>query len=235
MSDTFAPSEPQRSLHEVLPGVYCLHGSVVFKPMVRLSRTMVVLKEGDALTVVNSVRPNDSNLAALEALGTVENVVKIGIHGMDDPWYLDRYDAEMWALPGVDPEGLKVTRRLGEQSLLPWVRSFSFQDTKQPEGALVVDRGPGLLVTCDSVQNWTDTEGCSLAAKAVVTAMGFTKYTPNIGPPWRKAMTKEGGSLQADFERLLEEPFDAIIGGHGKPMVSGAKAALAATVAATFG
>lgn len=64
--------------------------------------------------------------------------------------------------------------------------------------------------------------------------MGF-KHPANIGPPWRKLMTPAGGSLKGDFERLLDQPFDHILGGHGKPMIGGAKAGLTATVRRVFG
>ena len=50
------------------------------------------------------------------------------------------------------------------------------------------------MITCDSVQNWPDTRGCSLPAKLVTRAMGFTRRPAQIGGPWRKFMTPKGGT-----------------------------------------
>ena len=235
MSDFPAP-QAQGELHQAFTDIHVLHSTVRMGPGMRIPRTMVVLCDGGRLTVINAARPNDANLAALDALGTVAHVLKIGMHGMDDAWFLDHYDATDWALPGVDPDGRTVGRRLTDDDLpLPWLSLFTFRDTTQPEAALVADRDGGVLLTCDSVQNWSDLDGCSTLGKGVTVAMGFNKRPANIGPPWKKIQTPKGGSLQADFQRMLDLPFDSLIGGHGKPMKGGAKAALTATVQAVFG
>ncbi|HKY90137.1 MAG TPA: hypothetical protein VJM11_03820, partial [Nevskiaceae bacterium] len=63
----------------------------------------------------------------------------------------------------------------------------------------------------------------------VMRPMGF--FTPCvIGPIWLKASTPPGGSLRADFERVLALDFDNLIGGHGTPKIGGAKAALTRNV-----
>lgn len=56
----------------------------------------------------------------------------------------------------------------------------------------------------------------------------------NIGPPWKKFMTADGGSLRPDFDRLFELPFDSLIGAHGQPLLGGAKALLRDTVDRVF-
>ena len=73
----------------------------------------------------------------------------------------------------------------------------------------------------------------SLPAKAVTRLMGFM-HRANIGPPWKKFMTADGGSLRPDFDRLLELPFDSLIGAHGQPLLGGAKALLRDTVDRVF-
>ena len=234
---SFPAPQPQGPLQQAFTDIHVLHGTVTMGPGIRIPRTMVVLDDGGSLTVVNAVRPDAAGQAALDALGNVEHVVKIGMHGMDDAWFLDHYGAALWALPGVDPDGLTVTNRLTADGPLPvsWLRLFVFEQVKKPEAALIADRDGGVLLSCDSVQNWTDLDGCSFLAKGVTMAMGFNKRPANIGPPWRKIQTPTGGSLEADFRRLLDEPFDNLIGGHGKPMKGGAKAALSGTVRAIFG
>lgn len=229
---------PHGDLQPLAPDMHWVRGSVRMGPGVRIPRNMVVLQHEGELTLISAVRLDDAGTAALDALGRVAHVVKIGTHGMDDAWYLDRYDAQMWAVDGMahgDP-AVTIDRTFTADGPfpVPWVTPFLFRLTHRPEAALLADRAGGVLVTCDSVQHWPDMEGCSALAKPVTMAMGFLKPA-NIGPPWRKGMTPKGGSLQPDFERLLALPFDTVIGGHGKPLVGGAKAALRTTVERVFG
>ena len=231
----FAPLQPHGALEEVFDDIYRLQGSAVMGPGVRIPRNMVVLRHEGELTVVDAVRLDEAGHAALDALGAVKHVVKIGSHGMDDAWYLDRYDAQAWAPPGVEREGIEDRPLPLDGPLpVPWLRLFLFEHTRAPEACLIVERAGGVLLTCDSVQHWPDLDGCSLLAKGVTKAFGFLKRPAVIGPPWLKMNTPEGGSLRPDFERLLAEEWDHLIGGHGKPLVGGAKAALEATVQAVF-
>lgn len=198
-------------------------------PGMVINRVMTVLRHDGELTIVNAIRPHDPGI--LDALGKVAHVVKIGTHGVDDPWFVDHYGATRWAAEGIDAD-----RALGPDTEvpLPDVSVFRFEHTKAPELALLLNRDGGLLVTCDAVQHWSDTGRCSLIAKAATYAMGFNARPAQIGPPWRRAMTPEGGSLEPDFRRLLDLEFDHLIGGHGNPLLGGAHDALRATVDATF-
>ena len=47
-------------------------------------------------------------------------------------------------------------------------------------------------------------------------------------------MTKPGGSLRPDFDRLLELSFENLVGAHGQPLLGGARDALRATVERVF-
>ncbi len=236
MSD-FAPLEPHGPLVALTDDLWYLTGSVKMAPLVRIPRNMVVVRHEGALTIVDSVRLSDAGAAELDALGEVTNVVKIGTHAMDDAWYLDRYGAKYWALAGARlPTGLSADVAMTEDTALPIPDAslFVFTHTKAPEAAILFARDGGWLLTCDSVQHWVDTKGCSLMAKIASHAMGFMKPA-QIGPPWRKAMTPEGGSLRPDFERLAELPFDKLLGAHGAPLRGGAKARLRETIARVFG
>ena len=84
-SEQFPKVMPHDALIPIFKDAWYLTGSVMLKPMVRLARNMVVLREGDELTIINSVRLNAEGEAALDALGKVKHVMKIGGHGMDDP------------------------------------------------------------------------------------------------------------------------------------------------------
>lgn len=236
MSENYPPVEPHGPIEAVFENVFRVQGTVVMAPLVRLTRNMVVLRHDGELALVNAVRLNSEGEAALEALGKVAHIIRIGFHGMDDGYYQDRYQAKLWALPGVETRnGAKTTDELAAGALpFPTLSLFQFEHTLQPEAALVFDGDGGVLLTCDSVQNWVDTKGCSVVAKGVTRVMGFVNPA-QIGPPWRKMMTPEGGSLQPDFERLVALPFKHLIGGHGVPLKDHAPERLRETIARVYG
>ena len=207
MPQQFPPVQPHGSLEPIFNDAWYVTGSVVFKPLLRLPRNMVVLRHGGELTVINSVRLDAEREAGLDALGKVTHVMKIGFHGMDDAYYVDRYGAKMWTVGDGS---------LSEDSQLPFpdARVFMFKQTVVPEAAVLVEREGGLLITCDSVQHWVPKDVMSRAAKIVTRLIGF-QHPAQIGPPWRKRQTPPGGSLKADFERLADLPFERLIGGHG--------------------
>lgn len=231
-------ASPHGDIEAVDDGVYWVQGTVRMGPGVRISRNMAIVVEDGALTLINAVRLDARGEARLAELGAVKHVVKIGyFHGMDDAYYVAKHGAAYWTLPnGGRKRDPKPTETLSAEHL-PFrdARLFAFEQTKFPEGAILVKRGGGALITCDAVQNWPDTSRCSVPAKLLTYAMGFTRRPAQIGPPWRKGMTPPGGSLKADFERLAELPFEKLLAAHGGPLESGAQAALKATIAATYG
>jgi hypothetical protein len=237
MSNTFPAVEPHIGIEPISDDVWVVSGSVVMAPLVRLTRNMVILRQGTELTLVNSVRLDDAGLAALDALGKVAHVIKIGMHGMDDAFYVDRYGAKMWALDGAAlSNGVEASDVLSADAELPVddLRLFLFEHTVKPEAALLLERDGGLLITCDSVQNWTNTDRCSAMAKVVTSAMGFLKPA-QIGPPWRKKMTPKGGSLRPDFERLAALPFQHLVAGHGTVLRDHAQTKLQETIVRVYG
>ncbi|TNF36651.1 MAG: hypothetical protein EP329_04980 [Deltaproteobacteria bacterium] len=237
MATTFPPViSPQGTLEPIFTGVHLVWGSVQMAPLVRITRNMVVVAHDGELTLIGAVRLAPDEEKRLEALGEVKHLVKLGTHGMDDPYYRDRYGAKLWALPKARlPEGVVPDEVLAVDHLpIPDAQLFVFEHTKAPEGALILDRDGGVLLTCDSVQHWTTTAGCSPMAKVAARFMGFMKPA-QIGPPWRKAMTPEGGSLRPDFERLVEAPFTHLVGAHGGVLRDDAKARLAETLTRVYG
>lgn len=232
----YAPLEPHGALQPLFDDVWMVTGSVVMMPLMRLPRNMVVLRDGDALTLVSSVRLSDDGMRRLAELGRIEHVVRIGTHGMDDAWYVREHGATLWAPPGMKhARGLTTDRELSPDDLPhPDLALFVFEHTRAPEAALL-HRRHRLLITCDSVQHWVDTAGCSAPAKLASHAIGFLKRPTQIGPPWRKGMTPDGGTLEPDFRRMLELEFDHLVGGHGTIRRDDARDRLRETVDATFG
>jgi hypothetical protein len=232
------PPWPHGPLQELFEDVFWVQGSFVAGPAIRFSRNMVVLRQDGALTLVNPVRLSADGEAALSALGTIRHAIRLdAFHGMDDAYYVDRHGAEFWsqAEPDRYPRPLP-TRELGEGVELPidGAEVFVFRQARRPEGAILVRRHGGLLITCDSVQDWSDMTLCSWPARLIMPLMGFRRTTI-VGPLWLKYMTPEGGSLGADFERLLELPFDHLVSAHGGPCLGGAHDRVRAAVARALG
>ena len=224
-------------IEELFEDVFWVHGSMRVGPGMRINRNMVVLRDGSDLTLISPVRLNKDGEAALNALGTVKHVVRIGpAHGYDDRYYVEHYGAEFWR-HRIGGRYLipKVTKELAEGAKLPVkdTELFAFEETKFPEFAILVKRDGGLLITCDSLQNWVNRRHCSLLARIVVPFIGI-KLNTGISPIWKKAMTREGGSLRPDFERLLELEFDHLIAAHGALCRGGAKARVREAVDRAF-
>ncbi len=224
-------------IEQLFEDVFRVHGSIRMAPGFSLGRNMVILREGEALTVISPVRLNAETETELDALGRVRHVVRLGnFHGIDDRYYVDRYGAEFWCQADSDRyPAPKPTQALDEQTTLPVgdAELFLFRETRFPEGAILLRRHGGLLITCDSLHHWKDWRHCTLAARLVMPILGF-KLTTIVGPPWRKLMTQKGGSLKPDFERLLALAFDHHIGAHGTLCRGGAHDLVGAAVAAAF-
>jgi hypothetical protein len=213
---------PHGPIEEVLPDVFFVTGTMrnqFFGSMWQFSRGMTIVREGDRLTVLNSVRLDDDGLAALDALGQVVNVVRIGdMHGSDDRFYVDRYGATFWALPGMTiGDGLKVDRQLAVDGAMPF-RScslFVFRTTKRPEAILRLDREGGILIACDSLQNWIEPdEFFDPETVETMRKMGF--FTPaGLGLAW----LHESEPKAEDFLRLKAVPFKHALCGHGRPFL----------------
>ena len=119
-----SPAWPHGPLQMAFPDVFFVIGTNKTHHVgvdIQTSRTMVVLREDGALTLLNTVRLDDEGLRDLDALGEVRHVVRLGaFHGRDDPFYCDRYEAELWALPAaVHADGRAAKRALAPGGPFP--------------------------------------------------------------------------------------------------------------------
>lgn len=79
---------PHGPITEVFPDIFQVRGTSNMGPM-RITRNMTIVRHKGALTLINTVRLSDEGLRELEALGRIENVMKVaGLHGIDDPFYV---------------------------------------------------------------------------------------------------------------------------------------------------
>jgi hypothetical protein len=219
--DQFPPALQHGTIEEVFPSIFFVSGAMetVLQGIDwKFSRNMTIVRDGDCLIIINSVRLSDDGLAELDQLGRVTDVIRLGsLHGRDDPFYVDRYAAEYWAMPGMEHEsGLKATRSLDVDTPLPISDAslFSFDTTQIAEGILHIDRAGGVLIACDALQNWQKPDQFfSDSSTELMQSMGF--FTPaNLGPVWVQRAEPAG----EDFARLKTLSFKHALCGHGDPL-----------------
>lgn len=96
MNTDFPAAKSHGEIREIFKDVFVVTGSVMMVPQMQVSRNMIILGAGEALALISAVRLNEQSLKALDALGTVENIVKLGafhlgvLNSLGDPFYIDR-------------------------------------------------------------------------------------------------------------------------------------------------
>ncbi len=234
---SFPPALAHSAIEEVLPDLFLVSGAmqtVLMDLDWNFSRNMTIVRDGERLILINTVRLSDEGLAALDQLGTVTDIVRLGaLHGRDDAFYLDRYQAQYWVMPGLAPEDGAPARLLGQEAGASPFRDssvFQFQTSNTPEGVLHLNRDGGILIACDALQNWLkpDEHFCDTSRQRME-EMGF--FTPaNIGPVWLQAAEPEA----EDFNRLAELDFRHVLCGHGQPLLDTAREDFGATFRRLF-
>jgi hypothetical protein len=223
MSDS--PVYAHDPIEEIQTDVFMVRGCIKLNALMTITRNMAIIRHAGELTLVDPIRLSAAEEKRLEELGDVQRILRLGpMHGVDDSYYVERYGAELWA-PGPSsayPEP-KPTLTFDASTELPFpdAEFFCIQGLMQPEAALLVRRGAGLLITCDSIQNYGDYRYNNLLARLAMPFIGFPKTTI-VGPMWVKMMTPEGGNLESEFRRLLELDFDQLLSAHGSLLETGA-------------
>ncbi len=234
----YPPAYPHDPIEAITDDVFMVRGSIKLNALMKITRNMAIIRQDGKLTLVNPIRLNPAGEEQLRSLGEVAHIMRLGpMHGVDDPYYVDTFNAEFWCQPGgTSYTQPPVAVAMQEAGTLP-IRDaelFVFKGTIQPESALLLKRGDGLLLTCDAIQHYGDYKYNNWIASLVFPFIGFPKTTI-LGPFWLKLMTPEGMSLQSEFERLLTLDFDALLSAHGSFLPRGAKANLRAAVEKTYG
>lgn len=221
---------------EIFPNIYLLRGSIKIEPLLQMNRNMIIVKQGDDLTLINAVRLNTQGLAQLNQLGRVKNIIRLGdFHGLDDQFYIDHYQAIFWSqarhvtYPNLIPDQI-----IDQDSVPPIANSafFIFESAKFPEAALLLNELK-LLITTDSVQYWDDWKYMSFPSKIILSLMGF-RLKLFIGGPWLKQVSRQKHSLQPDFAQLLQLDFQHLVAAHGNLLKDHAKIELQKLVETAF-
>jgi hypothetical protein len=227
------------TLQQVFDDVWWAWGTTRFLPGATFPRNMTIVREGDELVVVHPVMMPPAEQSKLEALGKIAHVVRLGdFHGMDDALYVEKYGAKLWAPRGATPrEGVRVDHEMVEGGPTPFSDGtlYCFDVAPFPECVIHLKRHGGLLLTCDSVQNWeTMPAGVSFAGKLMAKGMGFGGRAC-IGPGWRKQCEpKSGENFGPKFRKLLGLEFRHFVSAHGPPVKDTAKDDLRSAVDALY-
>ncbi len=218
------------ALAELLPGVHFVAGTMKMAGPVRFSRNMTVVQQGSRLVLVNSVRLDDAGLAALDKLGKVTDVIRLAAnHGMDDPFYADRYGAKVWAVKGQRyVAGFKLDSpttyfephvEMTRDTELPiGGAKLVMIDSTPAEGMILMPEHGGVMISGDCLQNWAaPDEHFSFVARGLMRMMGFIK-PHNIGPGWYKQCKPPKDQLRA----ILGHTFANVVPAHGTPVIGNA-------------
>ncbi len=232
---TFPKAAKHGEIREILPDLFLVSGTIkipVALPL-RASRNMTIVREGDQLTLVNSMRLGEAGLKRLEALGTVRHVIRLaGFHGMDDPFYKDRYGAEIWSVDAPYATGFPkdlsaVTSYLDPDhgisaSTAPPIANARFiviESASPREALLLLERDGGVMISGDALQNWHRAdEHFNVVARIAMKGMGFIK-PHNVGPGWLRFAKPD----RAEVKRLLDNDFEHLMPAHGAPVIGNAK------------
>lgn len=227
----FPAALPHGEIREVLEGLYLVTGTVRLGGPIRFSRNMAIVREGERLVLVNSVRLDEAGLASLDALGKVTDVIRLAAnHGQDDPFYKDRYGAKVWAVrgqrytPGFDTNAkdtyFEPDALIDGESELPIAgASLYVIASSPPEALLRLERHGGTVIAGDCLQHWHRTDAYfSFAAKLMMKVMGFIE-PHNIGPGW----LKQGKPPKADLAGVLGLEFTNVLPAHGDPVIGDAR------------
>jgi hypothetical protein len=228
----FAPALAHGPITEIFKDVFSVTGGFRFGFGMSITRNMTIVRQGTELTLLNSVRLSPEGEKELEKLGNVKHLVRVGaFHGIDDPYYQQRYSPTLWAPPKIKHLGsLKTDEELAPgHAPIAKAQVFAFEHGKRAEVAILLEQDGGTLITCDSYQNWSTFDGCSFMARTMMPIMGFGPAV--IGGPWVKAM---GTDVKQDFDRMMQLKFENLIPAHGTPIVGKAKESLPGAIAKRF-
>jgi hypothetical protein len=217
-----SPGKVFGKLEQVFDDVWWTWGTVVFAPGIRFPRNMVIVRERGELVVIHPVLMPDAEQKRIEALGPIKHMMRLGeFHGMDDLAYVKRYAPTSWAPPSVNrAEGITTHHELVPGCKLPLAGAtlHAFEASRTAETVIHLERHDGMLLACDSVQNWEHAPGLSVLGRLMAGFMGF-RGRACIGPGWRKASEpKDGKGFLPAFEQLAKLEFRHALGGHGGPI-----------------
>lgn len=220
-----SPAWPHSKIKEILPNIFFVMGTNVTQyegVTLQHSRNMIIVRNLDKLSLINSVRLTENGLKELTSLGKIENVIKIGsFHGRDDAFYLENYHAKLWALPNMEHENNRnADYILTPNSLMPFDNCgiITFRSSKFPEAILHIQQNDGILITCDSIKNWLTTDKFFSDSTAKIYEEQGLFGCASINEIWLQATQIDKSELLA----LKKLHFCHLLSAHGQPLLNNA-------------
>jgi hypothetical protein len=218
--------------------IFVVHGTARVRSIARINRNMVVLRHNKReLTLINPIRLLPEDQDKLLQLGAIQRIIRLAPrHGVShDNYYLQTFpNVRRWApalssdfddkLKDKDVVPVPVHRLWTEDddAILPGCHVFMFQETREPECAIVLlqDYVGNLLVTSNSLQAQRDNPYCNMPVRAKMAAAGLLELDIVIPNQWIRTMShsqspKHKKLLRADLERLLRLDFERLIAASG--------------------
>jgi hypothetical protein len=232
-NNQYSPAWPHGEITEIFPNIFYVMGTNITKYNnieFQHSRNMIIIRDNDKLSLINTMRLNPQSLAALDSLGKVENIIRIGaFHGRDDEFYLDSYDAKLWALAGMQHQNNRLADvLLKPNGAIPFTDCsvFIFETSQHPEGILHIAKAGGILVTCDSIKNWVSADQFFSDDSAKFYEKQSYFGIATISNVWKQACQVQS----ADFVRLKSLKFKHLLSAHGEPLLNNAYEAVTKTI-----
>jgi hypothetical protein len=198
----------------------------------RLSATMTVLRLGDAgLLLVSPLEMTKERRDAIESLGQVSHLYSPNLfhHLRIGEWANAFPSARVHAPPGLvkkrpDLRIDRVHRGRMDPAFNGWIDELVIEGFRLEESALFYRPGQTLVVA-DLVQNIGRPE--HWWAKVYSRTMGFYDRVA-LSRAIRWSAFSDRGAARRGIEQVLERPFERLVMGHGAPLETGGREALAA-------
>lgn len=266
-ADDPRPASRHSAIEHVAGDIYMVRGAMhstssrpwFERTFQRFSRTMTIVRRPDGagghdLTLINTIRLNEAGLEALQQLGRIANIVRLGsFHGVDDAFYVNTFGATYWVV-----EGMKHAPRFtGSAEIMApdhlpnadalW---FEFANIRFPEAVLILpatEERAGVAITVDSIQNHVTARDPdnSWLVQFAISKIGL-KGVARLGPIWMRDQVAysdaaEAGEaskraemiacLRPQFEALIRDfEFDMLMPGHGWALMSEARERIAESI-----
>lgn len=221
----YTPAWPHSDIKQVFPDIFYVTGTNITQYdgiTLQHSRNMTIIRNQDKLSLVNTIRLTEDGLKQLASLGKIENVIRIGsFHGRDDAFYIDKHDAKLWALPGMEhANGREADYDLTPDGLKPFnnCEVVTFNSSRFPEAVLRINQNDGILITCDSIKNWLGKDEFFNDSTAVPYEAQKLFGTAAINKIWLEATQVEKSELLA----LGKLKFRHLLSAHGEPLINDA-------------
>ena len=228
------PALEHGEIVSVFDDIYMVRGGVRFKYRfipIKGERNMLIIREAGELTLINTVRLTEPGLEKLEALGQIRHIVRIGgFHGMDDPFYKERYGAHVWSVnapynatlnpqPGPDDVYFEADTLLSPGTALPISDAEFIEITSSTpkESVVLLNREGGIVISADCFQNIDPNSPGPILIKFM---MRRFLRRHNIGPGWYSAAQPDINEVSA----ILDREFEHVLPSHGDPVIGNAAA-----------